>query len=176
MSSLDSGPGVERQGNPLETSREPAGANSIVVGHDGSPNAAATLSYALELAEKLGAPVTVVKAWTVDHAPHGTLIDHGYVSSFREASQKIRDLLISETMDAVAARPSVDVSYRAALGQAAAVLIDVSAGSRMLVVGSRGRGGFASHLLGSVSEHCVQHARCPVLVYRHSDAVGRGGR
>ena len=48
------------------------------------------------------------------------------------------------------------------------VLIRASAGADLLVVGSRGHGGFTGMLLGSVSEHVVAHAQCPVLVIRHS--------
>jgi nucleotide-binding universal stress UspA family protein len=49
------------------------------------------------------------------------------------------------------------------------VLLDASAGASLLVVGSRGHGGFAEALLGSVSQHCVQHAPCPVVVVRGPD-------
>ena len=51
-------------------------------------------------------------------------------------------------------------------GNAARVLLDALAGAELLVVGSRGRGGFAEALLGSVGQHCVHHAACPVVVIR----------
>jgi nucleotide-binding universal stress UspA family protein len=53
-------------------------------------------------------------------------------------------------------------------GNAAQALIDAAAGAELLVVGSRGHGGFVEALLGSVGQHCVQHASCPVLVIRDS--------
>jgi nucleotide-binding universal stress UspA family protein len=51
------------------------------------------------------------------------------------------------------------------------VLLEASAGGSLLVVGSRGHGGFAEALLGSVSQHCVQHAGCPVVIIRGQDAA-----
>jgi nucleotide-binding universal stress UspA family protein len=51
-------------------------------------------------------------------------------------------------------------------GNPAQVLLDAARGADLLVVGSRGHGGFAEALLGSVSQHCVHHARCPVVVIR----------
>ena len=53
-------------------------------------------------------------------------------------------------------------------GNAAQVLLDASDGAELLVVGSRGHGGFTEALLGSVGQHCVQHANCPVVVIRGS--------
>jgi len=51
-------------------------------------------------------------------------------------------------------------------GYPAKVLLDAAAGADLLVVGSRGHGGFAEALLGSVGQHCVHHAHCPVLIMR----------
>ncbi len=65
--------------------------------------------------------------------------------------------------------PTVDVTNRLVEGHPAEVLVDASRHAVLLVVGSRGHGAFAGMLLGSVSEHCVTHAHCPVLVYRCAD-------
>ena len=140
--------------------------STIVVGNDGSRSSAEAFEFALELAEKLGADLVAIRAWTVDTAPRGALVDHGYVSSFDEVSQKVRDKLEESTRQLAARRPAVTVAYRGVLGHPAAVLMEASAASLMLVIGSRGRGGFSSLLLGSVSEQCVRHATCPVLVVR----------
>ena len=59
-------------------------------------------------------------------------------------------------------------------GNPAQVLLDASDGADLLVVGSRGHGGFAEALLGSVSQHCVHHAHCPVVVIRGQDMTDRG--
>jgi nucleotide-binding universal stress UspA family protein len=76
--------------------------------------------------------------------------------------------VISSTHD-----PASDVPVRARVvqGHAAQVLLGASAGAGLLVVGSRGHGGFAEALLGSVSQHCVQHASCPVVVVRGPDSA-----
>src|ERR1035438_2141569 len=82
---------------------------------------------------------------------------------FRESAGKIVADAISSTLD-----PASDVPVRArvAQGHAAQVLLAAAAGADLLVVGSRGHGGFAEALLGSVSQHCVQHALCPVVIVR----------
>lgn len=139
---------------------------TIVVGHDGSDGASEALDVALGLAAALDAPVTIVRSWSIDTAPRTPEYEFGYVSSFDEISAAVRAELQADTRASVEAHPSISVDYQAALGQSAEVLIGVAADARMLVVGSRGRGGFRSLLLGSVSEQCVRHASCPVLVVR----------
>jgi nucleotide-binding universal stress UspA family protein len=67
------------------------------------------------------------------------------------------------------------VRARVVEGNAAQVLLDASDGADLLVVGSRGHGGFTEALLGSVSQHCVHHARCPVVVIRGEQHDRREG-
>jgi nucleotide-binding universal stress UspA family protein len=62
----------------------------------------------------------------------------------------------------------VTITSKVVEGYAARVLLDASAGADLLVVGNRGHGGFAEALLGSVGQHCVHHATCPVVVVRDS--------
>lgn len=150
----------------LDDLNEPASPESIVVGHDGSTGASEALDLALDLAETLKAPLVIARSWSIDTAPKAPEEEFGYVSSFAEIGRVVDDNLRADTQAAIAAHPTVAVEFRVALGQPAEVLIDVAAKARMLVVGSRGRGGFRSLLLGSVSEQCVRHALCPVLVVR----------
>jgi nucleotide-binding universal stress UspA family protein len=127
--------------------QEPGPRTGIVVGHDGSTDA----NHALT-------------AWSIDTAPRPANWEFGYVSSYSDYAGAVTERLKKDVSAGLAAHPDVTVEYRVALGGAAKTLIEVSKGSRMLVVGSRGRGGLAGMLLGSVSEQCVRHADCPVLV------------
>ena len=61
----------------------------------------------------------------------------------------------------------VTITSKMVEGNAARALLDASTGADLLVVGSRGHGGFAEALLGSVGQHCVHHATCPVVVVRN---------
>jgi nucleotide-binding universal stress UspA family protein len=144
----------------------PAAEGSIVVGHDGSRGASLALETGLALAEALKASLVIVRCWSIETAPPASHEEFGYVSSFAEISEAVDHALRDDCRSLVESHPDVNVSYRAPLGQPAEMLIAVATHARMLVVGSRGRGGFASLLLGSVSEQCVHHADCPVLVVR----------
>jgi nucleotide-binding universal stress UspA family protein len=138
----------------------------IVAGIDGSESSASALRWAIRQAGLTGAAVDAVIAWHYpDMASSGIAVGaveptYGF---FRENAEKIAADAISSTVDPAS---DVPVSARVAQGHAAQVLLDASAGASLLVVGSRGHGGFAEALLGSVSQHCVQHALCPVVVVR----------
>jgi nucleotide-binding universal stress UspA family protein len=138
----------------------------IVVGVDGSPAAQAALRWAVEEAEYTGAAVDAVIAWQY---PVG-FGSYGWASSaiaddtdYREVAEKALADTISNAVDPA---KTVRVRPKVVQGNASEVLLDAAAGARLLVVGSRGHGGFAAALLGSVSQHCVYHAPCPVVVLR----------
>jgi len=154
--------GSDRDASALQ----PVAAGSIVVGHDGSPDARRSFDIAIELAEKFAAPLVVVRTWSIDTAPQGVLVHDGCVASFDEVSAKVAEMLVEETRTAAERHPAVEVHYRGVLGRPVEVLLTLSSEARMLVVGSRGLGGFKTLMLGSVSEQCVRHASCPVLVVR----------
>jgi nucleotide-binding universal stress UspA family protein len=138
----------------------------VVVGHDGSTDASSALLTALELANQLQAPVVVVRAWGISSAPRPADWKFGYVSSVDELHQAVMDDLLADCRRCVERFPAVDVSYRALQGSAAGALIEASRDARMVVVGSRGLGGFAAMLVGSVTDQVVRHAHCSVLVTR----------
>jgi len=139
-------------------------AESIVVGHDGSAQSDQALSRALQLARDLDAPVVVIRSWTIDTAPKGSVWDQGYVASFREISAAVSHELERGIHALVDEYPTVSVACHGVFGGPEEVLLRSSSGARMLVLGNRGRGGFEGLVLGSVSTKCADRATCPVLV------------
>jgi nucleotide-binding universal stress UspA family protein len=136
----------------------------IVAGVDGSASSLAALRWAVRQAELTGSSVDAVIAW---QPPAASDLGWGVAmvddTDYAELAAKTLAEAISMAADPasrVRVRPMVEEGY------AAQVLLDASAGADLLVVGSRGHGGFASALLGSVSLHCTHHARCPVVVIR----------
>jgi nucleotide-binding universal stress UspA family protein len=138
----------------------------VLVGVDGSAPSAAALRRAIELGEQLHLPVHAVHAWE-----YPTLIFDPQVIPPDEVRQEAERLLTTMTayIFATDGQPPW-FTASAERGGAADVLIDGSRGAEMLVVGSRGRGGFAGLLLGSVSSQCAAHAHCPVLIVRPEEA------
>jgi nucleotide-binding universal stress UspA family protein len=137
----------------------------IVVGVDGSHGSRTALRWALTQGRLTGAAVEAVASWW-----QPATYDYSYASipfpSPGEAIAVIAEKALAETVADVMGtgdRPA-DVRTRVAHGPAAQVLLEAAAGAELLVVGSRGHGAFAGMLLGSVSQHCVQHASCPVVV------------
>jgi nucleotide-binding universal stress UspA family protein len=132
----------------------------IVVGVDGSAASVQALRWAVEQARLTGGTVCAVTAWE-----YPTTYGWAPASPDDEDWAGATEKLLSETVrDALGDDSSVPVRTKVVEGQSARVLLDESAGADLLVVGSRGRGGFAGLLLGSVSQHCVQHANCPIVV------------
>ncbi|MEV6881412.1 MULTISPECIES: universal stress protein [unclassified Streptomyces] len=145
------------------------GTGTVVVGVDGSDSSKRAVRWAVRQAEATGGAVEAVTAWEVPQF-HGAL---GWLppSSGDEAAleARARQELIRTVEEAVGPQPPVEVRAEARYGTPAGVLLKAAQGASLLVVGSRGRGGFAGLLLGSVAQHCVQHAPCPVLVVRGED-------
>ncbi|MHB1613243.1 MAG: universal stress protein [Actinomycetes bacterium] len=138
----------------------------VVVGEDGSPGAGRAVRYAVAEAARRGAVLHVLRAWSIISAPRPPTWEPTFVPSLPEYEQAVADDLESALAELVDPDARVTVQAHVVHGPAAQALIEASTGAEVLVVGSRGRGGFAGLLLGSVSEQCVRHARCPVLVVR----------
>ncbi len=144
----------------------------VLVGHDGSRCAQTAVTWALALGGRAGWPVHVVRAWALTTAPRPESWAPGYVPPLGEWEGAVEDELRRHVGDALAALPAdaarPEVRCSAVHTRAAEALLHGSETAELLVVGSRGRGGFAGLLLGSVGDQCVRHARCPVTVVRHA--------
>jgi len=139
----------------------------IVVGVDGSDESKEALRWALEEARLRDATVRAVYAWRDPYvlAPGFGLPEDFEFDALRERAVETLDAVVAE----VAGKTShVPVEGVVAEGPAGSVLVQAAEGAELLVVGSRGHGGFVGLLLGSVSQQCVTHAPCPVLVVRRS--------
>jgi nucleotide-binding universal stress UspA family protein len=134
----------------------------IVVGVDGSPSAEAALRWALAQARRTSGRVRAIAAWEFP-AYYGWATAFPY-EDLGATTAKVLSGWVQEAFDGDP--PDVEVLEVVVPGHPAQVLIDASAHAALLVVGSRGHGAFTGTLLGSVSQHCVQHARCPVVVVR----------
>lgn len=133
----------------------------IVVGVDGSGPAEAALRWAAEQAGLTGARIDAVIAWEYP------LFSVGEVLLPPHDPESMAARSLTAAVDgALGPDRACDVRQRVVAGHPARVLIELARGARLLVVGSRGRGGFAAALLGSVAQYCVQHAPCPVVVVR----------
>lgn len=141
-------------------------AGPIVIGYDGSDFADEALRKGLWIAAKLGAPARIVRAWTISNAPRPKTWTPGYVPPVDDFAAAVLEQLKAQTAARVAEQPEVEVSYEVPHGAAGRELIKASEGASVLVVGTRGLGGFSGLLLGSVSDQVVEHARCDVLVIR----------
>jgi nucleotide-binding universal stress UspA family protein len=134
----------------------------IVVGVDGSPLAQTALGFAIEEARIRHADLHVTYAYPVmASALTGSTGKDYYEQVETDAKESMQRI--------IAAAPSIEgvkVEWLAVPGNPSEVLIEASRGAALLVVGSRGIGGFIGLLMGSVSTQCVHYSHCPVLVIR----------
>lgn len=139
-----------------------SGSGRIVVGIDGSDNAKQALRWAAKQAGYTGASLDVVGAWEYP-ATYGWVAVPDVNLDLAGYTQKALDEAVA---DVYGGDSAASVSTRVIQGHAAEVLVEASKGAELLVVGSRGYGGFADALLGSVSTYCVHHAHGAVTVVR----------
>ena len=137
----------------------------ILVGHDGSKCAQEALGWAARLAARADMDLHVLRAWSLMSAPRPSSWSPGYVPPLAEYEQAVHDEL-SRHVAAAGLDPAVRVTCHVVHTSPAQGMIAAAAGADLLVVGARGRGGFAGLLLGSVSDQVVHHAPCPVTVVR----------
>ena len=160
MHSVSEGPG------PTQASGQAGLRPRIVVGVDASKEAEAALRWAAQYAEFVDATLDVVHVWRL--ADELAWLEP--LPPPVEPTQMARDALAKLVDHVVGTGRSGSVSTAVIEGHAAKALIERAKGATLLVVGSRGFGGFDGLLLGSVSAACAAHAPCSVVVVR-SDQV-----
>ena len=141
----------------------------IVVGVDGSEDGRKGLQWAFEEARLRKATLRVVHAWVLlpPPAPIGLTppmaLSAEEIDTLRGASEKLLELELS---DVVGDDPGISVERKSVEDLPAQALINEAADADLVVVGSRGHGGFAGLLLGSVSQQVAHHAPCPIVIVR----------
>jgi nucleotide-binding universal stress UspA family protein len=135
-----------------------SGPHKIVVGIDGSASSIDAFRWAVRQAQLTGAAVEALMAWQFPAGvvPAGT-------EDFEAESRRALDGAIE---DAFSGAPPVEAIRVVEEGEPAPTLVGRSTNAALLVIGSRGHGAFVGMLIGSVSQYCVTHAHCPVVVLR----------
>ena len=136
----------------------------IVVGIDGSPQAQAALSWAIDEARLRGRGLRIVHAFPALVSFFGTTAHEYYPQVEAEARS-----MFEKALGSAPPMDDLDVERTLEPGNPAEILVEASHGASLLVVGSHGRGGFRGMIMGSVSIHCVYQAHCPVVVVRDED-------
>ncbi|MGH9114911.1 MAG: universal stress protein [Acidimicrobiales bacterium] len=136
----------------------------VVVGVDGSGASSMALRWAATEARLRGATLKVVQAWHIPSLGYGAYIvpPDGFEDWAKQASTSLAEQLAKVLGD----EPGVAVVREVVEGPAAKAILKAAEGAELVVVGSRGRGGFSGLLLGSVSAQVAHHARCPVTIVR----------
>jgi nucleotide-binding universal stress UspA family protein len=139
--------------------------NAIVVGVDHSPGAKAALIFAEKEARLRGATLRAVHAWQYGYIGYTGLEGAmpalgGDIKELHAAAEAALEASVREALP----DSHVEIERRTIQGVPAGVLVDESRDADLLVVGSRGHGGFVGLLLGSVSQQCAHHAECPVVI------------
>lgn len=142
------------------------GTATIVVGVDGSDHAERALAWAVEEAKLRQARIRLVTAWHVPVSAYGA---PGFLPtvtpSLEESTRSVAEEVAAAAEERVRSA-GVEAETSVCHGQAADTLLEEAAAADLLVVGSRGHGGFAGLLLGSVSAQCAHHAPCPLVIVR----------
>jgi nucleotide-binding universal stress UspA family protein len=138
--------------------------SGIVVGVDGSDGASQALEWAAAEARLRDAELTEVFAWQWPLPVTEAATWIGVNPELIEDTEKLAEQRLADACAAVPALRELRVTRKTVEGSAAQALIEAASEADLLVVGTRGRGGFVGLLLGSVSQQCAQHGRCPVVI------------
>jgi len=157
---------AERVDDREIATRAVVGGGGVVVGHDGSGCAQEALTWAAGLAERAQWPLHVVRAWRMTTAPQPKTWEPGYVPPITDYELAVLDDLRADIAAVLGPERAKAVQCHVVHAPAVRALIEAAQGADLLVVGARGRGGFAGLLLGSTSDQVTHHAPCPVTVVR----------
>jgi nucleotide-binding universal stress UspA family protein len=139
----------------------------IVVGVDGLAGSEAALDWAVSEAQLRGVPVHVVMTWQEPQIYTADKIETLEINPFEDIARELSTVstrAVAQLTENASRGHDVMITSEAVEGHPAEVLLFSAENAAMLVVGSRGHGGLAGVLLGSVGQHVVPHARCPVVV------------
>lgn len=136
----------------------------IVVGVDASESSKEALRWAARQSELTGDELRVVMSWEIPSMAYWAPLPEGL-----DFDKETRASLHQTVTEVLGDNPPVTVTEVVREGHPAPVLLAESSQAELLVVGSRGHGEFTGMLIGSVSEHCVTHANCPVVVVRSQE-------
>jgi nucleotide-binding universal stress UspA family protein len=144
--------------------------NEFVVGVDGSDDSRMALRWAAAAADAAGVPVRAVQSWI---HPRSAILPIAPVPvSAEEMDEQTQQAIAAVATDALGSSAAVTIDVLR--GPPAGALLQTVTPDSVLVLGSRGLGGFAGLLLGSVSQECVEYASCPVVVVRTERIIGEG--
>ncbi len=160
----------------MDTTPEPGGTPTIVVGIDGSDAADRAVRWAALEAVDAGSDLRIVNVWSMPTMAYPALVGGAYIDpgDLRAGSHVLLDRA-RERAEAAAGDRALTIELVDVEGFAADELVAASRSATMLVVGTRGRGGFASLVLGSVATSCAHRSRVPIAVIGHSAAPPGSG-
>lgn len=155
-----------------EKSQTTGQTKNVLVGVDGSEGSRRALDFAFREAKALGLTLRVVNAWHIPWIPLPTGV--GAVAMSPQDAQLHSQILLDAMVGQLDDPQMPPITATPVEGNAAEVLIDLAESAELIVVGSRGHGGFARLMLGSVSKQILHHVNCPVVVVHDTDTDQAG--
>ena len=143
----------------------------IVVGVDGSESSLDALRWAAAQAKLTNRVLKIVSSW---HWPASFLLAPEWPLE-TDPNQRAKESLADVIEKVLGPAPGIEIEQFVFEGHPVPLLVDFAADADLLVVGSRGHGAFTGMMIGSVSQHCLTHAKCPVVVVRHDCVAPSAG-
>ena len=137
--------------------------DGLLVGQDGSKQSEVAVRWAAGVAVRLGIPLHIVRAWSMSSAPRPASATGGYVPPMTDFEAAVFERL-QHDVEKMGLGPEVDVHCHVIHGPAGRRLLEAAAHAELLVIGSRGAGGFMGLRFGSTADQVVRHAHHPVVV------------